>query len=256
MKWRPRHRKLRQRPVTLPSWDSARRLVRSAELLDDYARQHLQGALARSDAQLAPLCEPLRLNLGAHRWLSADREESYSDWLAWIIQGMTGAAEILPLFGLGDEETIHELGAVESVVLEGTTSVVREETIKDGRTDIRVSFGTRGLLLIEVKVQRPGRDLLSQLKREWQWTKQQEGRKLLVLLGVEDPAQKIGKFEFAFTGWQTLCMRLRRNADSVKQLDVMRAATILIFCAAVEQNLLGLSARPRRFRAMASVDYL
>ena len=64
------------------SWDSARLLVQSGEALDHYARQHLEDAFAHSDKELSPLRDPLSLNLGKHRWLSADREESYSDWLA------------------------------------------------------------------------------------------------------------------------------------------------------------------------------
>jgi hypothetical protein len=37
---------------------------------------------------------------------------------------------------------------------------------------------------------------------------------------------------------------------------MMRASVILAFCGAAEQNLLGISAPPARFRAMASIDYL
>src|ERR1039457_7173919 len=85
-------------PLESTSWDSALLLIGSAKSLDEYARQHLEDALARSGAELSPLSDPLALNLGAHRWLSADREESYSDWLAWILQGMSAAAKILPLF--------------------------------------------------------------------------------------------------------------------------------------------------------------
>jgi hypothetical protein len=77
-------------------------LVQSAKALDDEAQEHLRKALDNSNAALAPLGEPLRLNLGKHRWLSADREESYSDWLAWILQGMS-IIEILRLFALGDQ---------------------------------------------------------------------------------------------------------------------------------------------------------
>jgi hypothetical protein len=234
-------------PLESPSWDSARLLVRSAESLEDYARQHLEDALAHSDAELWPLSDPLALNLGAHRWLSADREESYSDWLAWILQGMSHAAEILPLFALGDDGTVDVLGQAEKVR--------REAPNECGRTDVEVWFGKRGLLLIEVKVLLPSSDLSSQLERYRQWAaRQQVERKLLVLLGTEEPKQKI--WPFVFTDWRTLCQRLRRYANSVKRYDLLRAAAILIFCGAVEQNLAGLSMRPERFRAMATVEYL
>lgn len=242
----------RRRKPTL-SWDSPRRLLGSAALLEAYAVEHLHAVLQTSDEQLAPLRDPLKLNLGEHRWLSDDREESYSDWLAWILQGTASAAEILPFFGIEGGETIDERPAIS-----------REEIIKDGRTDIQVRSGTRLLLLIEVKIQVPGSDLFQQLEKYAAWVAEHEAvRKLKVLLGPEgvvawldSQESTVGLHGFEIIGWRTLCLRLRRYAHQIKESDVMRAAAILIFCGAVEQNLLGLSALPRRFRAMATVDYL
>jgi hypothetical protein len=42
----------------------------------------------------------------------------------------------------------------------------------------------------------------------------------------------------------------------LKGRELLRAAAILIFCGAAEQNLLGFSRQPKRFGAMATVDYL
>jgi hypothetical protein len=224
-------------------------MVASAESLDSYARRQLADVLGHSDAQFWPLRDPLRLSLGAHRWLSADREESYSDWLAWILQGMSGT-EILPLFGLGDDSTGDVLGPA--------ASVRREVVSEHGRTDVEVWFGERGLLLIEVKIQPTGSDLPSQLVRYEQWANRQRvGRRLFALLGTEDPQQNIGPF--VFTDWRELCMRLRQYAKRLKESeepDLLRAAVLLIFCGAAEQNLIGLSEQPRRFRAMTTVKYL
>jgi hypothetical protein len=120
-----------------------------------------------------------------------------------------------------------------------------------------VSLGKRGLLLIEVKIQNTGSELSSQLKRYAQKVADQHvERPLLVLLGTEAPDTSLSLFEFKFTDWRTLCKRLRRHADRVKKSDVLRAAAILIFCGAVEQNLLRLSSRPSGFRAMATINYL
>ena len=233
------------------TWDSAHLLVQSAKILHQYAQQHLQDALAGSDAELSPLSEPLKLNLGEHRWLSADREESYSDWLAWILQGMSGATEILPLFALDHEAMRNLLGPVESIRREAWSNE------KDSRTDIEVWFGDRSLLLIEVKVQNPGAELSAQLKRYAQRVADQHvERPLLVLLGTEATEPDLPLFGFIFTDWRTLCKRLRQYANRVKGSDLLRAAAILIFCGAVEQNLLRLSCRPRSFRAMATVNYL
>jgi hypothetical protein len=244
--WQELHREILA-SAPLISWDSALLLVGRAKWFDADARQYLRDALASSDAEFFPLRDPLRLNLGAHRWLSADREESYSDWLAWILQGMSGAADILPLFALDHDSSVAVLGPAEKIY--------RERSSESGRTDIEVWFGERGLLLIEVKVQPTGEELRSQLDRYEKWAGgQRVGLKHFVLLGTEEPKQKIGPFEF--TDWRKLCMRLRRYANRVKNSDLLRAAAVLFFCGAVEQNLIGLAEKPKPFRAMATVDYL
>ena len=97
--WQELQRRIVLAPPELFSWDSADRLSKSARKLDAYANKHFEEALAGSDSQLTPLSDPLRLNLGEHRWLSKDRENSYSDWLAWILQGMS-VTEILLLLGV------------------------------------------------------------------------------------------------------------------------------------------------------------
>jgi hypothetical protein len=61
---------------------------------------------------------------------------------------------------------------------------------------------------------------------------------------------------FTFVRWDALCQRLRNHANRMKNWDMLRAATSLIFCGAAEQNLLGLSSEPRRLRARATAHYL
>ena len=237
------------REIHPSSWGSADVLVRSANVVNKYAFEHLENAFANSDAELAPLSDPLRLNLGEHRWLSADREESYSDWLAWILQGMSSGTEILQLFTVAEE--------VNGDPIDSVGPIRREVSSDDGRTDIEVPIGERGLLLIEVKVQNPGAGLSSQLKRyRKKVDKLRLDKQLLVLLGTEAPEPSLNLFGFVFTSWEALCVRLRQHANRVKKADLLRAAAILIFCGAVEQNLLGFSGGGRRIRAMATVNYL
>ena len=231
------------------SWDSAHLLVQGAKILDLEAQQHLQDALAGSDTELSPLADPLRLTLGEHRWLSADREESYSDWLAWILQGISESDEILRLFTLGDKTNRDLPGPV--------GKIRREIWSEHGRTDIEVPIGTRGLLLIEVKVRETGTELPEQLERYIQKIKDQHIEPaLLVLLGIDAPEPSIPLFSFQFIHWRTLCQRLRRYANQIKRSDLLRAASVLIYCGAVEQNLLGFSGRPKHLRTMATVNYL
>jgi len=229
------------------SWDAAELLLQKADRLDQHARTRLHDALARSNEALSPLRDPLGLNLGTHRWLVADREESYSDWLAWILQGIGNPAEILPLFAFYEKATSDLLGQVEKVGREGWSEY--------GRTDIELRFGDRGLLVVEVKT-KPPTDLRSQLEKYSKRLDEQRVQvKLKSLLAKEKPSDE--ELEgFTFTSWRTLCQRLRNYANTVKHSDLLRATAILIFCGAVEQNLLGLSARPGRFRAAPTVDYL
>ena len=245
-----------------PSWEPAKLLLQSAATLDAYAGQLLQSALEASNLKLAPLRDPLGLNLGAHRWLATDREESYSDWLAWIIQGTSATADVVPLLGLHDPVLIESLGT--------PVSVTREEVTDQGRTDLVVRFDGPGLLLIEVKTQTPDRSLPLQLGRYTEWADRQgvaKDRILLVLLAPEEPDMELGRF--LYSSWADLCRRLRRYACVLKGSDLMRAATILVFCGAVEQNILtfsaqrtnvsgfgGRTAQRGKFRTMASVDYM
>ena len=230
----------------LPSWDHATQLVEHAERLDRSARGRLTDIMAESEKALLPLGEPLKLNLGMHRWLSADREESYSDWLAWILQGMS-CSEIKTLFSLSDQC----VGG-----LSGKAEYVRREVWRnEDRTDIEVSFGDQGFLLIEVKVKDVDAEISVQLQR---YANRLAGRHnlFLVLLGTEAPEPDVMRCGFTFVRWNALCQRLRNHANRVKHSDILRAAAMLIFCGAAEQNLLGLSSVPRRLRAATTADYL
>ncbi len=241
--WGKLHPAAQREPL---SWESALLLVQSARDLDQCSRSWLKDALAQSEKELSPLGEPLRLNLGAHRWLSADREESYSDWLAWIFQGMPGS-EILAQFSLSDK--------CPAELTEAPEYVRREVGRGEARTDIEVSFGGRGFLLIEVKVKDVGAEISCQLQRYANKLADKHNL-LLVLLGTEAPEPDVKTSGFTFVRWDTLCRNLRNHANRVKNSDILRAAAILIFCGAAEQNLLGLSAKPRPFHATATADYL
>jgi hypothetical protein len=229
------------------SWEPASLLLQAAERLDQHARAKIEAAVKASDEALRPLRDPLNLHLGAHRWLSADREESYSDWLAWILQDMEGAAEIFYILAPQYAATDDLVGAPDTVGREGRSEY--------GRTDVEVRFGRRMLILIEVKVQPTTDDLRSQLERYARWADGQETeRNVLVLVAPEEPGIPLGKFEF--TSWRSVCQRLRKYAAGLRNSDLLRSAAILVFCGAVEQNILGFSVEPKRFRAAATLDYL
>ena len=229
-----------------PDYGALTEALLTWEQLTRRLQADVEDAIAASDAELSPLRDPLKLNLGERRWLSGHREESYSDWLAWILQGMSGADELLPLFGLRDDCARQ---------MSGKFSVQRELASESGRNDVVVRLGDRGLFIIEVKIAPTGKDLPDQLKRYQEWAcNQGVVQKLFALLGTVKPAHDIGPF--VFTDWRTLCRRLRRYANGVKGSDLLRAAAVLIFCGAVEENVAELSVRRGHFHAMATVDHL
>lgn len=68
--------------VELHSWTPVRRMLEAAVADAKKTRASLSELLQRSNQSLQPLGDPLCVNLGLHRWLKQEREESYSDWLA------------------------------------------------------------------------------------------------------------------------------------------------------------------------------
>jgi hypothetical protein len=129
---------------------------------------------------------------------------------------MSGFAEILPLFGLNDEDAGGLLGSA---------GIVRREVkSQHGRTDIEVPIGKRGLLLIEVKVRITGSELPLQLERYAQMVADQHvERSLLVLLGMEAPDPSLPLFEFKFTELA--------NSMPAAYADALTVSRVRICCA-------------------------
>ena len=81
------------------SWDPVRRLTTTATPLFNALAKKVNELLDASDCRFSPLADPLRLDFAVHRWLRGNREEAYSDWLAWIVQHLD-AATTYGLFNL------------------------------------------------------------------------------------------------------------------------------------------------------------
>src|SRR5438477_11146537 len=78
--------RLETRPKLASDWNAVHALVRVAKPYLISAASRLRDALAASRCRLAPLQDPFDVDLGVHRWLADDREESYSDWLQWVVE--------------------------------------------------------------------------------------------------------------------------------------------------------------------------
>ena len=90
-------------------WNAAAQMIRAAEADLGRLEVRLSSLLKTSDDAFSriSLCEPLLTDAGLNRWLSAYREEAYSDWLEWIFRQLQlngRATDILSVLGIDDCE--------------------------------------------------------------------------------------------------------------------------------------------------------
>lgn len=227
-----------------PDLTPVRRVVAAFRSIAKSESLHLQQLLDQSDLCLAPLSDPLRLSLQEHRWLDLrrEREESYTDWLAWLLQEAGSAEAVLKVFGL--EST--EFG---SRVRSAPPQVDREETIAAGggkkkRLDLVVRFGETGILLVEVKV-RPIEEAggSDNLEVYLEWLKSQEAAVKHAILLVPDSLESpCGGWDVRT--WGEVGLGLRAQAMVLRKAappNLLVASSLLCFAGAVEQNVLGLA---------------
>ena len=247
--------------VSPPDFTPVSRVVDAFRNLAQLETLHLQRLLIQSDQYLAPLSDPLRFHLWKNRWLDwqREREESYTDWFAWLLQEMGAAAAILKVFDLHDTEFGGQ-------VRNAPPQVDREEPIRTRsgerkRLDLTIRFGDAGILLVEVKV-RPIEEVggSDNLEVYLDWLRSQKAAAkhavLLVPESIEPPCDG-----WDVRGWGEVGLRLRAQAIALGNADPnnrLLAAMLLGFSGAVEQNVLGLdgtelaSAAPRTARYLES----
>lgn len=199
--------------------------LREAELLE---------LLRRSDATFTPLCDPLRADAGLNRWLRQEREESYSDWLAWILQQLD-PADIMYAFRL---EGTHLADVCRGI----KPTIERERTIPTGRLDLALWFGDLGLIVVEVKVtSAEDADIDKQAGySDWIGKQKVACAPESVLLIVDSSAEVYEGFKPL--RWSELCIRLRQTVvRRMSSLGLVKAAMFIAFVAAAETNLLSMS---------------
>jgi len=248
-------------PLPSRSWHAADELIKAAKHADRSASGELAESLGVSSRVFDPLADPLATEFRAHRWLSSDREEAYSDWLGWILDQIGDAGRVLRLLGVSDKKLLRACASEEPIIN-------REFTIPDGRPDLVVEFGKRLLIVVEIKTKSfdsvAARD---QLERYARWIPDPRNRPQQVLCYFA--AVEFGEFDdlstFVPSPWRELTLRMREQAREWIRASknqppnrnyLIRAAMTLAFCGAVEQNLLGLSGKPVMFRTRLSAEYL
>ena len=229
---------LTQRSRNVPNWDSVRRMIDVAreKLVGD--RDRLRDLLDESRKRLAPLEDPFDVDLGLHRWLGAEREEAYSDWLEWVVRHMPGPKQVFALFGLAPPETVLQCKEWE---VQREWCVPHGHPDHEGRLDLVIRFSDRAIIVVEVKKGDAGDADTTKQCGYGLWIDEQSypSKDRVLLAASADEAVYDG---FPFCSWANVCIEMRRCAvEFCKEGRVMVAAMVLAFVAAVEQNLLGFS---------------
>jgi hypothetical protein len=195
----------------------------------------LRSLLSRSGKRLHPFSDPLLANAGLNRWLRAEREEAYSDWLAWVLQQLK-ADDILSLLHLDSPDM--------RLLCKGLQpNIERELIIPEGRLDIVVQFGTTVLIVIEVKTTSADSAFIDKHEGYSKWLARQAApcKPTPLLLAVDAEEQEYKGFVPLL--WSDLCIGLRQLIPAIwQQLGVTKAAMLIAFVSAVETNLLHLVA--------------
>lgn len=239
--------KLADRPRTANTPVSLEALHRMLNALghDETTAAHRLGQLLEETKALYPgIGDPLgpSLDLGSHRWLSRANENSYSDWLAWIIERQDHPSLILPLFGMSLPQTRN-----------GRWTVEREVITPDGRLDLLLRNPQIGALCVEVKTESdPGE---GQLERYLSWVAVQQSQLGLVLLAIQEPESPRPE-KCRFCSWKDISLRLRSWATAwlSDPNRIYDAVLTLAFCGAIETNLLSL--RTSGVNAVRTADYI
>jgi hypothetical protein len=254
------------------AYQAIQRFTAAFHSLAEHEKGRVASLLDKSDCRLAPLSDPLRLGFRGHRWLDIrrEREESYSDWLAWLLKQMD-STEVLQVFGLDNTE----FGAL----VRGTKAdFSREERLSEPdserkRMDIVIRFGDAGILLIEVKIREleevGGAENLP-VYLEWLKKQQPEDKRRYAILLVPSPIES-PRDGWEVRSWDSVSLTLRRQAAQnvpnqvdhagkqrvgQKKRELLLAAMMLCFAGAVEQNILGLDGTGAAVSAPQTAFYL
>ena len=236
--WAEEGAQILARPLPSIDWKAVVDLTEVTSAWLSFQSDRMRSIMERSNLRLAPLADPLSVDFGAHRWLAHDREEAYSDWLAWVVRELKEPHLVLPLFGIEDDDV-----AVSKAQNASFCPPDREAWILDGtrRLDLVIRYEGAVLIVVEVKVRDADSAETAKQEDYFKWMETQpEQVRFPILLAIEGRKQEYSKFRFF--SWAHLCVLLRRIAPEVcASRSPIVAAMVLAFVGAIEQNLLGYS---------------
>jgi hypothetical protein len=225
------------RRVSRPNWSAVERLIDAAKpYLQDQARE-VRDLLEKWSRKFG-MQDPLLNDLGSHRWI--DKETSYSDWLAWVLERLEPSA-VFEVLDVGPPSNHQDTGKCQ----------VQRESQLDGRyIDLLIRFDSLPDYAIGVEVK----------TYDEQYAKQKDYLKSLKSRYDKDipciliaNRERIGEDQlcgFELRPWLQVTFTLREKiAEYASKNEDNRIVTAMMlgFVAAAEQNLLGFSpAAPRR----------
>jgi len=220
-----------------PDWSAVDSLIEAAKprLMED--SRALRELLQRSSDRLK-FTDPLLCDLGLHRWLARDREEAYSDWLAWVLEQLRDAAAVLRVLGVQSPQ-LQSLGS-EGYRVEREVYLKEGAPGYEGRIDLLIRFGKpeRCLLGVEVKTW----DESYEKQRAYLASLRARCPDAVGVLVAIPEVPEVSRCEFQLRRWRDVALALRREvAISVRSHgpDII-PAMMCGFVAAIEQNLLEL----------------
>jgi hypothetical protein len=234
-----------QQPNRVPrnfQWpqEKAIRLIKVGKIQLEQRRSILQFLLAESRKKLDPLGEPLELDLGVHRWLKGDREEAYSDWLAWLLWRLT-SGEILDLFCVQCPELPEPERTRFPLDVHRELWVKKGHEGATGRLDVVVKLPGNNALVLELK--KGSSDAADTKKQEGYFQEMEKtGMRCHYLLLVTDQSEE-EKDRFKIMPYAILCLQIRHWATTMRNdpRGLTLVAMALAFVGAIETNLLGLA---------------
>jgi len=221
------------------SWEPCRRLVDAAREFWSVKGREIAGLLVKSGERLG-FQDPLTLRFDLHRWLSAESEEAYSDWLAWIVNELR-SRELVGRLLFGDQVPQQILDCREPYCVADREKWVPEgRPGRPGRLDCLIKFGAAALILVEVKVTDMKSADLEALPGYKKWLEDQHPTFTIALLLVTDGETNPEPHGFKVVRWRELCFNVRRLLpELVQRRRTIAAALAAAFVGAVEMNLLG-----------------
>ena len=220
-------------------WGAMRSFIEATKPKIAENERQMSQLLDKSDMRLAPLVDPLRTDFTLHRWLKGDREEAYSDWLAWTLQQVGSVGDVLNALGVPNVNAV-------TADPEATPKVTREEWVMpEGRPparrlDLLVQQDGTVLAVIEVKVVSLKRADLEKNQYYWLWAQSRNRDAKAILLALDGNPDDC--HPFALLTWARLCLNLRGLLHKIREeKGIVAAALTAAFIGAVEQNLLRFS---------------